>query len=202
MERVQHNIKHLLSKKRKGSLIFPADFRGIGTQAAIKKAFSRLTQTGMLKRAARGIYYIPKTDPLLGELHPGAEEIVMILAKKEGVRISPTGVEALNRLGLCTQVPMRVVYLTDGSPRRLKIGNLEVRFKATSHKKLAMIGKISALVILALDELSVKYMEATREAKIKDLLLKEDPKKLKHDLALAPVRVHDYIVKLLNSKDV
>jgi len=126
----------------------------------------------------------------------------MILAKKEGVRIGPTGVEALNRLGLCTQVPMRVVYLTDGSPRRLKIGNLEVRFKATSHKKLAMIGKISALVILALDELSVKYMEATREAKIKDLLLEEDPKKVKHDLALASVRVHDYIVKLLNSKDV
>gem|GEM_PF-6747860 len=64
-----------------------------------------------------------------------------------------------------------------------------------------MVGKISALVILALDELSVKYMEANQEAKIRDLLLKEDPKKLKHDLALAPVRVHDYIVKLLNSKD-
>lgn len=178
-------------------MIFPADFRGMGTQSAIRKALSRLTQTGTLKRAARGIYYIPKIDPLLGELHPGAEEISTAVAKKEGVRIGPTGAEALNRLGLCTQVPMRVVYLTDGPPRTIKIGKLEVRFKATSHKKLAMVGQISALVILALDEWDVKYIDATRAARIKDLLSMEDPIKLKHDLALASVRVRDYVVRLL-----
>ena len=37
--------------------------------------------------------------------------------------------------------------------------------------------------------------------KIKGLLLKENPGKLKHDLALAPARLHDYIMKLLKEKD-
>jgi hypothetical protein len=202
MENVQSNIETLLSMKKDGNLIFPSDFRGIGTEAAIKKAMSRLVQKGILKRAAHGIYYIPKVDPVLGELHPGAEEVAMMLAKKEKIRIRPAGAYALNKLGLSTQVPTRLVYITDGPSRRLKMGKLEIRFKATSHKKLATIGKVSALVIQALEELDVNHIDDHTTNKIKKLLLTEDPKKLKHDLALAPVRVHDYIVKLLNDKEV
>jgi hypothetical protein len=197
MEKVQDSVRRLLSKKKKGDLIFPSDFRGMGTEAAIKKALSRLAQTASVKRLARGIYFIPKIDPLLGELYPSAEDVAEMLAKKERVRIRPAGADALNRLGLSTQVPTRLVYITDGPPRRLKIGKMEVKFKATSHKKLATVGEISALVIQALGELDVKHIDSDTKAKIKSLLLKEDPKILKHDLGLASGRVHDYIVKLL-----
>jgi Family of unknown function (DUF6088) len=200
MKIVQNNIERLLSRKKSGNLIFLSDFRGIGTEAAIKKALSRLVQKGVLKRAAHGIYYIPKIDPLLGELHPGGEEVAMMLAKKEKIRIRPAGAFALNKLGLSTQVPTRLVYITDGPPRQLKMGKLEIKFKATSHKKLATTGKISALVIQALEELDLNNIDESRTARIKQLLLTEDPKKLKHDLTLAPARIHDYIVKLLNEK--
>jgi hypothetical protein len=200
MKIVQNNIERLLSMKKSGNLIFLSDFRGIGTEAAIKKALSRLVQKGVLKRAAHGIYYIPKIDPVLGELHPGGEEVAMMLAKKENIRIRPAGAFALNKLGLSTQVPTRLVYITDGPPRQLKMGKLEIKFKATSHKKLATTGKISALVIQALEELDLNNIDESRTARIKQLLLTEDPKKLKHDLTLAPARIHDYIVKLLNEK--
>lgn len=200
MKIVQNNIERLLSRKKSGNLIFLSDFRGIGTEAAIKKALSRLVQKGGLKRAAHGIYYIPKIDPVLGELHPGGEEVAMMLAKKEKIRIRPAGAFALNKLGLSTQVPTRLVYITDGPPRQLKMGKLEIKFKATSHKKLATTGKISALVIQALEELDLNNIDESRTARIKQLLLTEDPKKLKHDLTLAPARIHDYIVKLLNEK--
>jgi hypothetical protein len=200
MKIVQKNVEHLLSRKKSGNLIFLSDFRGIGTEAAIKKALSRLAQKGVLKRAAHGIYYIPKIDPVLGELHPGGEEVAMMLAKKEKIRIRPAGAFALNKLGLSTQVPTRLVYITDGPPRQLKMGKLEIKFKATSHKKLATTGKISALVIQALEELDLNNIDESRTARIKQLLLTEDPKKLKHDLTLAPARIHDYILKLLNEK--
>ena len=200
MEDVQKNITNSISSKKRGSLIFLADFRGMGTGTAIKKSLSRLAQKGTIKRIAHGIYYVPKIDRVLGELHPGAEEVADMLAKKERVRIRPAGAYALNKLGLSTQVPTRLVYITDGPPRRLKMGKLEIRFKPTSHKKLARIGDISALVIQALEELDVEHIDELTTEKIRKLLLKEDPKSLKHDLALAPVRVHDYIVKLLNDK--
>jgi hypothetical protein len=136
----------------------------------------------------------------LGELRPGAEEVANILAKKEKVRIRPAGAYALNKLGLCTQVPTRLVYITDGPPRRLKIGKGEIMFKSTSHKKLARVGNISSLVIQALEELDLKRMDESSAAKMRKLLLNEDPKNLKHDLALASVAINDYIVKLLNDK--
>lgn len=76
-----------------------------------------------------------------------------------------------------------------------------VVFKATTSKKLAMEGPISGLVIQALEELDLANVHPETATKIKGLLMKENTGKLKHDLALAPARLHDYIMKLLNEKD-
>jgi hypothetical protein len=199
MGKTQTYIRDLLSGKKPGDLVFAADFKGKGTEAAIRKSLSRLVVEGAIKRAAHGIYYLPKIDPLFGELQPSAEEIAQKIADKERVRIQPTGAYALNKLGLSTQVPMKMVYLTDGVQRLLTIGKVKVKFKATTNKKLSMKGELSKLIILALEELDLKKIDTRREAKIRELLLKEDPEKLNHDLALAPGRIHDYIVKLLKT---
>lgn len=199
MGKTQTYIRDLLSGKKPGDLVFAADFKGKGTEAAIRKSLSRLVAEGAIKRAAHGIYYLPKIDPLFGELQPSAEEIAQKIADKERVRIQPTGAYALNKLGLSTQVPMKMVYLTDGVQRLLTIGKVKVKFKATTNKKLSMKGELSKLIILALEELDLKKIDTRREAKIRELLLKEDPEKLNHDLALAPGRIHDYIVKLLKT---
>jgi hypothetical protein len=63
-----------------------------------------------------------------------------------------------------------------------------------------MKGKLSGLLILALEELDLHTINPEREAKIMELLSKEDPLKLKHDLSLAPGRINDYIVKLLKKR--
>jgi len=136
---------------------------------------------------------------MLGELLPSAEQVARKVAEKEKVRIIPTGIDALNRLGLSTQVPTRLVFLTDGTPRLLTIGKAKVRFKATTPKKLALRGKISGLVILALDELDTTKPDPERDEKLQQLLLQEDAADLQHDLRIASGRVHDYIVNLLKS---
>ena len=199
MERIVYHIEHSLSKKKPGEILFISDFRGTGPETAIRKSLSRLTKNGKLRRVAQGIYYVPKTDPLLGELLPSAEQVAQKLAEKEKVHIYPTGVYALNRLGLSTQVPTKLVYLTDGVPRLLTIGKMKIRFKATTPKKLALKGPISRLVILALDELDIRRPDPERDQKLRGLLQQEDPKNLKHDLRLAPGRTHDYIVRLLQT---
>jgi hypothetical protein len=199
MEETKHHIEHSLSRRKPGEILFISDFRGIGAETAIRKSLSRLTQKGRLRRLAQGIYYLPKTDPVLGDLLPSAEEVAEKVAEKEKVHIYPTGVYALNRLGLSTQVPTKLVYLTDGVSRLLTIGKMKVRFKSTTPKKLALKGPISRLVILALDELDIRQPDPERDQKLRSLLRQEDPKKLKHDLQLAPGRTHDYIVKLLKA---
>lgn len=199
MESLNSYIKDSLSARNGGDILFISDFKGKGTEAAIRKSLSRLTKAGKLRRLAHGIYFVPKIDPELGELRPSAEQVAQKIAEKEKVHIYPTGVYALNRLGLSTQVPTKLVYLTDGVPRLLTFGKMTVRFKATTAKKLALKGPISRLVILALDELDTSNMLPEHEKRIRELLLQEDPEKLEHDMALASGRVHDYIVKLLKN---
>ena len=197
MDNMHEYIKHSISRRKKGELIFPADYRGKGSESSIRMALSRLSKEGKLKRLSHGIYFVPKIDPLFGPIYPSAEEVAQSIAKKEKIKIKPAGAYALHTLGLTTQVPTRLVYITDGEDRQIKLGKLTIRFKATTPKKMAMEGSLSSLIIQALEELNIKNIPAETERRIKELLEKEDPGKLKKDLMLAPARIHDYILKLL-----
>lgn len=149
---------------------------------------------------AHGIYLIPRTDPLLGKLHPSLESIAQAIAEREHVRIRPAGAYALNKLGLSTQVPMKLVYITDGAPRQIRIGKGGIKFKATTPKRLSLKGKISSLVIQALDELGLKAIDDEMKRKIQLLLEKENTKDLKADIKLAPAWINDFIYSLKINK--
>lgn len=197
MENVHKHIERSISRRKKGELIFPTDFRGKGTQTAVKTALSRLCREGKLKRLAHGIYFVPKKDPLFGAVYPAPEEVAESIARKEKVRIKPAGAYALHRLGLTTQVPTRLVYITDGENREINIGKTVIRFKATTPKKMSLEGQLSSLVILALDEINPANIDSDTANKIKAILQKEKPGQLKRNLLLTSARIHDYIVKLL-----
>ncbi|HYF69629.1 MAG TPA: DUF6088 family protein [Ohtaekwangia sp.] len=190
-------IESVISRRKPGEIVFPTEFRGKGSQAAIKKAMSRIAKTGKINRLAHGIYYIPKTDPKLGKLRPDPEQVVKMVAQKEKIRVRPAGAYALHRLGLTTQVPTKRVYITDGNSRQFKLGNIQIRFKSTSAKKFAMKGEISSLVIQAIEEIGVQHISKEIQMKLGAFLSKEDPKILQHDLRLASAKVNDYIVKLM-----
>lgn len=201
MENIHKQIEGLITRRKSGKLIYPSDFRGLGTDTAIKKSLSRLATKGSIKRLSHGMYYIPKIDPALGPLRPGVDDVIEMLKEKEKIRIEPTGAEALHALGLTTQVPTRRVYLTDGSQRVLSLGKLKIKLKATTPKKLSRKGKISKLVIYALEELGTENIDEVTRRRIRTLLQQEDPRLLKHDLTLSPVKVNNYIVNLLKEED-
>ena len=201
MDSTHKKIRHTLSKKKPGNLIFSSDFRALGTSAAVKKALSRLAREGVVSRLSQGVYYIPKTDPVLGPLRPSAEEVVQTIARKERIKLRPSGANALHRLGLTTHVPTYFVFISYGCPGFFSWGKLKFRFKTTTRKKLSTIGKISSLVIQALEELGIDQIDPDTERKIGKLLLQETPKHLQHDLTLSSTKISDYIVKLLRKQD-
>jgi len=198
---VHKKIEKKLARIKRGNLFFLSDFRGLGTDAAIRKALSRLCNKKRIKRVAHGIYLMPEMDPLLGEVLPSMEYIAQSIAKKEHIRIKPAGAHALHKLGLSTQVPMRLVYLTDGPLRQIKIGRAAIKFKPTTPKKLSLQGEISSLIIQALEELGTKNLEESTIQRIKELLQKEDPNKLYADIKLAPSRISDFLFLLLNKPE-
>lgn len=175
-----------IKKAKRGALFFTEDFLSFGSAKAVAKALERLVRQGSISRVARGIYARLESDPFLGTVQPGTEAIAEAISRRDKSRIIVTGAAALNALGLSTQVPMNVVYLTDGAARRIPIGKRKIIFKKTTPRNLAAIGKISSVVIQALKEIGKDNVTESEVAAILAHLDKEDPYRLEHDIKLAP----------------
>ena len=157
-----------------------------------------MEKEGILERLAQGIYYKPKKDALLGTIYPTIEEVVQQIAKRDKARIVPTGVLALNALGLSTQIPMNLVYLTDGAARRIIIGKRKIIFKKASPKNLSAIGEISRLAIQALKEIGQDNVTEKDIQVILNHLKNEDKYRLEHDIRLAPEWIRKIMRQALN----
>lgn len=124
--------------------------------------------------------------------------IANAIANRDHVIIKPTGISALNKLGLSQQVPTKHVYITNGQPRKYKIGGNEIVFKSASPKKLALKGPVSSLVILAMDELGTNKLVEQFSNRIKQLLKKEEASVLENDIKLAPSWIAKELYNLLS----
>ena len=81
---------------------------------------------------------------------------------------------------------MNVVYYTDSTARKIKVGKQTITFKRASARNLSAIGDTSMLAIQALK--NIGRDKATKEelTRIKELLKQEKPFHLQHDLKIAP----------------
>ena len=183
---VHNQVYNKITKHKRGMLFFPSEFSDLGSVLAVSSALYRLEKEKVIERIAQGIYLYPKKDPQFGSLYPSTEEIAAQIAKRDHARIIPTGPASLHKLGLSTQVPMNLVYLTDGAPRKIRIGKQNIKFKSTTAKKMATKGPISSLVIQALQELGKAKVVNEIRARILQILQNETEKNLEHDAKLAP----------------
>ena len=197
MQSIENQILTKIKRTPRGKLLFPEDFYRFGTSEAIRLALHRLAKKKEIVRVAQGIYVKPKISKLIGPVLPSAEEVATAIAKRDRIRTLPSGVYALSALGLSTQVPMKIVLLTDGSPREIKVGRRTIKFKKTAPKNLLAKGVVSRLVIQALKEIGNNQQMLKEEQKIISLLKKENLRHLVHDIALAPVWIQKIMKKAL-----
>ncbi len=197
MERpiVENKIATVLKSLPKGSVLFVDDFLDYGNPESVKKALLRLKEKEILVRLAHGIYLYPKVDKELGILFPSTEDIAEAIARRDKARIVSTGVQALNKLGLSTQVPMKVVYLTDGATRTVKVGKRTITFKNASPKNLMAKGEISGLIIQALKTMGQSKVNDEIIKKIQILLEKEKTENIMNDASLAPTWIKNILIQ-------
>ena len=197
MKSIEENIRLAIDKAAAGSIIFPEDFDEYGTPNAVNVTLHRLSKIKYIERMGYGIYAKPKQSKLLGQILPTTDEVAKAIAKRDRARILPTGSYASYLLGLSTQLPLKIVYLTDGSARKVKVGKSVIVFKKVAPKQLAMEGELSKLVVQALKEIGKDNITEKEEKIIMDQLKKEDTKKLRNDIALAPQWIGEIMAKAL-----
>ena len=180
----------------RGWVFTPNHFKDLGSRDAVASALKRHKQSGLIRQLARGVYDYPKIDPELGLLEPSTDDIAQALAGRDATRLQPSGAYAANLLGLSTQVPTKIVYLTDGRPRTVQIGKRQITLNQTTPRNMATAGKISGLVIQALRHLGSRDVDAATIEAVKKRLSASDRKRLLADIRHAPAWIADIIRKV------
>lgn len=196
---ISNKILECIKKKRRGKIFFAEDFKQFGTAENVRFVLFSLCKKNILIRLATGIYYYPKMDRKLGlgVLYPSYDEIIKEISKRDRARIVPTGIYALNRLGLSTQVPANFVYLTDGSARRIKIGPRKgILLKHTSPKNLAFKSDLAMLITFALKEIKKDRVTPEHLERLKQILKEVPKEEIIQDIELMPAWIKNLILKL------
>jgi len=193
---VENKLKKQIYAHGRGWVFTPKRFLGLGSRQAIDLALFRMTQAGNIRRLARGIYDFPKTHPKFGALLPDIDSVVDALRESRRIRVQPAGAYVTNLLGLSEQVPAKVVFLTDGPSRRVKIGNTEIRLMRTTPANMAAAGKLSGMIIQAFRYLGRKHVTPERIQHLRKQLPAEKRKALLKDLGLAATWMHPHIREL------
>ena len=202
MVSVENKIESNIKKQRRGKLIFASDFSSLGSSDAIFKALQRLQKSGLLMRVAHGIYYYPKINKnkyiKSKYVMPSIDEIAYGIAKRDKIRIVPTGVYALNTLGLSTQVPANAVFITDGAPRHITVGKGKgILFKHTSEaRSLAYKSKLLMLIVSALREIGEGKITPQQLEIIKSHFSHITEQEFNTDIQLMPIWVRKILLSL------
>lgn len=184
----------------RGWIFTPNSFADLGTRRAVDIALMRHRKSGFIRKLARGLYDYPKIDPELGPLQPSTDDIANALAGRDATRLQPSGAYAANLLGLSTQVPMKVVYLTEGRPRMIQVGKRQIILKQTTPGNMATAGTISGLVIQALRHLGRENVDEQIIAQLDRRLDDNTRRQLMKDIRYAPGWIAEIIHRLAGQK--
>lgn len=188
-------------RARDGGVVSATDLLDAGPRSAVDQALSRLVQQGKVLRVRRGLYSWPRMSALLNlPLSPPADELAQAWAKKNGLRIVPSGAYAANLLGLSTQVSAKIIYYTNGRTKTLKLGHYTIKLLNRGPRTMDVKGKVSPLVFQALRYLGKNGVTPQVISRLTALLQPKDKRELKRNISLAAAWMKPVLEEIIEGK--
>lgn len=196
MKSIEYKLFRSINGKGAGSCFTARDFSRLGTSTALWQALSRLEKKGAIRRLAKGLYDLPKRHPELGLLSPDPEAVAKAISDRDASKLQPAGAYAANILGLSEQVPARVIFLTSGPDRKVKVGKREIILKNTTPRNMATAGRISGTVIQALRHIGKDQIDPANIAHLARRLSRAEKNRLWKDREYAPLWLHPILQQI------
>jgi len=182
MQTMRDQIVARIERLGEGKAFSAKDFLDIASRGSIDMALASLTRSGTIRRLRRGLYDMPKVNTALGgKLSPDIDEAAQAIARRQRWKIMPEGAWAANLLGLSTQVPAKIIYLTDGPNNDVAIGRRSIHFKHARPKVMAGLEGKFALVVQALRHLGKEGIAPREIEKLRSALSPAEKRRLVKD---------------------
>ncbi len=193
MHKADNIVREKILSLERGAIFFPSDFEDIATSTTVRQTLSRMVKRGEILRVSRGIYCYPRSNPSLGldTILPSAEDIAQRIAERDRVKIIPTGDQALNLLGLSSQVPGNAVYITNGARKKISLekGRSIVFRESNEFRLFDFKSKVMMLAVSAMRSIGENKIGDDILTRIKRVIEKIAPEIYQHDIRLAPIWV-------------
>ena len=198
MTGVSIKIMRRIGGHGKGKWVCSAtDFLDLGSRATVDQALSRLVKAGKLRRAGRGLYDLPRPNPLLGTPSPAqTDSVIRAVARKRGLKIAPDNIAAANGIGLTNAVPAKAVYVTDGPARTITVDGQKIKLRTASTFLRPWLDSPARPVVQALLWLG---KDPASSSDTVDLLRARVPRRLKRDLADGKQHLPDWAVNVVDA---
>ena len=193
-------IKNRIVEHGRGWCFTSMHFSDLGSDVSIRKALSQLQKQKTIRRLAQGVYDYPKVHDVLGVIPPDLNEVARAIAEKNGVQIQPAGAHAANLVGLSGQVPGKIIFLTEGPSRKVKIGNQEIIFKKTTKKIMSSAGTREGLLIQALKNLGKDNIDPMARGQVAKFLKNSNENEIRQNLKFAPAWIRAIIFEIMELK--
>lgn len=194
---IKDRVKKKIEEQGRGYCFNTLHLLDIGPEASIHKALSELVKEKMIRRLSQGVYDYPKVHEVLGMIPPDLKQVAKVIAEKNGLQIQPAGAYAANLVGLSTQVPGRVVFLTAGYSKKVKIGNQVIVFKKAAPKVMAAAGTREGILIQALKNIGEDHMDQLARSIIKNYLRDLRESEIKENLKFAPQWIRKLVFDIM-----
>lgn len=148
------------------------------------------------------MYDYPAYSELLQKpLSPDLDQVAHALARKFNWCILPSGVAALNLLGLSTQVPGKWVYFSDGPNREDEIDRLTLQFKKSALKDTGFKHCLSGLLVQALKAPGKKHVDQKVIETLRQQLDTKNCARILKDTRIVTTWIHKNIKKICRESD-
>lgn len=194
-----NTLRQRIEAMPEDSIIFRSDFPEYHAEF-VGATLSELSVEGLLVKLAQGIYAKP-IKSRFGVVLPSVDKVIQAIAARDNAQVLPSGMTALNVLGLSTQVPMNYTYLTTGSERTLKLANCHIILKRGVPKNFCYETHLVALLVQALRTLRQKNVTNEELQTISSLISKEpDKESLRRDVDRMPAWMKRIVKPILKTE--
>jgi hypothetical protein len=192
-------IERRIDASAQDALFFYSDFSDLAPNDTVRKAVSRLESDGKLRRVLAGIYSKSRYNKVIKDfIPPHPDSVAQTLARKYRWNIAPVGVTALNQLGLSTQVPYVMEYVSDGPYRDYQLGTITLKFSHSANKELSGLSPKSALVVQAIKALGKGNVTEQDIDIVAGRLIGDDKQRLLDECRQVTVWVYEVIKEICN----
>jgi len=179
MQTMKNRILDRIRRFEPGRAFIAKDFLDIASRGTVDMTFSALLRDRVIRRVRRGLYDVPKVNPDLGgTLSPDIDQAARALARRHRWTIVPEGAWAANLLGLSTQVPAKIIYLSDGPNQKVQLGRRTIHFKHARPHILGQEQGMTALVIQALRYFGKQGLDDALIRRLRSLLPEAEKRRL------------------------